>query len=183
MEKKIDGPFLMLRLHKKHGTSQWQITVVNKEGESIRNYGDGSPFDDFTVHAFLYNKEDILRYDGEEKKAHIAFARGVGYQTYSLTELHKAKEMVACLSKVESSLKKQAETYGYPTNFADYILRVAIAIKAKGFLREGNSNGSGAWGYDAYNYHDMDAPSAKYYIENEHREYLRVMFSEQEQAA
>lgn len=66
--------------------------------------------------------------------------------------------------------------------FADFLSRVAVAIKAKGFLRQGEELHNGAWGYDSTDHIDMDAPAMRWFVESNHRAYIKKLYGEEKAA-
>ena len=78
--------------------------------------------------------------------------------------------MFKTLKRIDTNLERQREAYGSPSNFADYVLRVAIAVKAKGFLVQTHERGG--WSYDDSDFETRTAIDARYFIETKHREHL-----------
>lgn len=187
MRENIDGPYLLVSVELPKSYSDfghWRAAPVYKTGDSIVNASYDNELNDFEVTAAIYGKSDITRYASDEasRKAEPTTLHRVGFHQSLTVELNDAERYIKVLRRIDKSLKAQYETYGPATDYSDFLARVAVAIKAKGFLIEGDPKHNGEWGYRAYSYRDMTLPQIKWHIERTHREYIDSLFPEQKVA-
>lgn len=184
---KLDGPYLYLTFCSPRSYSdfgKWTAVVVYKENGKVRNAADDTEYYDFEVTAAIYGKDDIERYQDETaaRKSEPATLYRVGFNNYGTVELQDCVRYLPVLKRVGKSLQQQYETYGSACTFADFLARVAVAIKAKGFLRQGENLRNGAWGYDEFEHKDMDTLSMRWFVDYSHHEYIKELFGEQKVA-
>jgi hypothetical protein len=72
----------------------------------------------------------------------------VQFERRSFIRLHEAEEMTRTLRRIERSLEKQKQSYGYPHTFGQFCGRVAIAIGATRFLFQHEEPSPDGYVYD-----------------------------------
>jgi hypothetical protein len=94
-----------------------------------------------------------------------SYAFEVAYQEPHRVKLEHMEQMVKVLRKVDRHLRRAIESYGYPTNFSEYVARVAAALGVKkfGYVSVRNPHG---WAHDDQEYTWVSVDSARAYIDD-----------------
>jgi hypothetical protein len=178
-EPKTEGPYLYLEIDSRHESKQWAIRLVRTEDGKIRNYTSENRYDNFVVKGYFYNADDLR--SNQERKSNPVFAWEYGYVSPYFVDTERAEAMLGFLRSTNKAIGKQREAYGVATSFAEYVVRVAQAVKAVGYVRK-SANGRNTWNYDDTDHVFMTAAEARYFIESEHREHIRAILGESEAA-
>jgi len=182
--RKFDGPYLLMKVSDDDqgykATRSWTIKTVHLENGKPRNYSDYAieerELADFTISAHYWDKEYIDR--SPEYRNHVVVGFGeYDYRDVFRVDTRRAQAMSKFLTKLEKSLTAQYETLGSPSSFAESVLRIAIAMKAKGFLVQVVTDQK-VWSYDDCEYRHLSASAAKWLIESDMRDYIAKLYPE-----
>lgn len=144
MKEIKNGPYLWLHTDNDQFARRWMISAQYMEGGKPRNYRSDDP-EGVMIAAYSERISDMAGRDYKrvEGPRGTVFGWDVGYDRPFFLTAWMAAAFAKHLAKIERRLEKLGNQFGHPTGFPDYVLRVAQAIKVKGFLLETSHSASG----------------------------------------
>lgn len=180
----IEGPFIYLAIDDAdRSCKRWRLYLVKTEDGEIKNYRDSDPWDDFVITAYFQEAERIRKdraaegaeaYDRANREP--VFGYFAGYERPYHVDLETAERMAKTLRAIDKSLERQRQQYGYGSTFMDFVMRIAVAVKAKGFVR--CTSNRGGWSYSDSSHDWLDSQQARHYIDREHWKYIKQAIGE-----
>ena len=166
-DKVTKDVWLYLNIDKQYGWS-WKITAHYLENDHPVNIRDDDPLSDFAIKGWFRDRDNLLKYP-ENKADLVMRGDNHGYLNAYFVNGRRAAKMASTLKQIRKSLDKQYAKYGNGADFIDDVMKVAVAIKAKGFFVQTKSGG---WDWQSGEYRFMNPSEARRHMEKIHREYL-----------
>ena len=171
-----DGPWLHLNvIRERHVGARWHITAQHLEKGIPHNYRDTEPLDDFAISAYFRDPEQLRKYP--EQKNDLVYGVDWGYYQPYRIDNGRCQMMAKFLAGVRRSLDAQYKTYGATAGFTEDVMRIAVAIQAKGFFRQTKAGHDQMWTSGEYQF--FNPSEARYHIEHVHQDYLKEIFPEE----